>query len=315
MGHSKSLRLCFLHPRSKTAQLCTVTSRKEPGRTSTGPSPLSKRFFKTGSRALYEPPHTLRKEFMDTYVPLLDSLQIDNTFEAVMFLQKLLRQKVTYLENMPLHYPTVEEIGKTGKAKCDGVVLFGVNMMRAAGIPAVPEHTVWTRRNGEHYWCSFLNSDGKYYPFVPEYEGPDSLKYNLTHPFLTPAKVYRFEFAPFHPVCLESTDDYKTFLKNPLLDDVTRQYLAPATDIRTFCDFSVSSSQGIIYLCTYNKNHWRPFAISEREGKECVFTDVVGDDIFIIAKTTNKGVILYVISLILFTWIKKEISQRSNLIR
>lgn len=239
-------------------------------------------------RALYEPPHTLRKEFMETYVPLLDSLQIDDTFEAVVFLQKLLRQKVTYLENTPLYYPTVEEVNETGRAKCDGTVLFGVNMMRAAGIPAVAEHTVWTRRNGEHYWCSFLNQDGKYYPFAPENEGPDLLKYNLTHPFITPAKVYRFEFAPFHPVCLESTDHYKTFLKNPLLDDVTSQYLAPVIDIRTTCDFPSSSSKGIVYLCTYNKNHWRPFAISQREGKECAFMNVVGDDIFIIAEENEQ---------------------------
>ena len=34
--------------------------------------------------------------------------------------------------------------------------------MRAAGIPTVAEHTIWTRRNGEHYWCAFLNEDAIY---------------------------------------------------------------------------------------------------------------------------------------------------------
>lgn len=85
--------------------------------------------------------------------------------------------------------------------------------MRAAGIPTVAEHTIWTRRNGEHYWCAFLNEDGRFLPFAPEYEGPDSLIYNLTKPFLTPAKVYRYGFAPLHPVTTESTDEYRTFLK------------------------------------------------------------------------------------------------------
>lgn len=90
--------------------------------------------------------------------------------------------------------------------------------MRAAGIPTVAEHTIWTRRNGEHYWCAFLNEDGRFLPFAPEYEGPDSLIYNLTKPFLTPAKVYRYGFAPLHPVTTESTDEYRTFLKNPIID-------------------------------------------------------------------------------------------------
>lgn len=240
-------------------------------------------------RAIYEQPYTLRKEFMETYVPILDSLKIQDTFEAVMILQKMLRKRVTGTNKIPLNYPTVEEVCQTGHGRCDGIVLFGVSLMRAAGIPAVTEHTVWTHRNSEHYWCAFLNQDGKYYPFAPEYEGPDSLKYNLMKPFITPTKIYRLEFSPLHPKRIESTDNYRTFLKNPLLTDATDQYLTPVTDIQILSDFPYDSPKGVIYLCAYNNNHWRPIDISERNGAECVFTNIVGDNIFIIAEYSEQA--------------------------
>lgn len=240
-------------------------------------------------RAIYEPPHTLRKEFMETYVPLLDSLQIDDTFEANSILQKKLKQTVAYVNITSINYPTVEEIHLTGNAKCDGLAMYGVNVMRAAGIPATTEYTVWSRRDGEHYWCTFLNQDGKFYPFSPNDEGPDMLRRNLTNPFVTPAKVYRLEFAPLHPIQIKSTDNYRTFLKNPTLTAVTEQFLAPVADITTTCDFPASSAKGLVYLCTFNNNNWRPFALSERNGEECVFTNIVGDDIFIIAEYNERS--------------------------
>lgn len=235
-------------------------------------------------RSLYEQPSGLREELMKTYLPLLDSLRIDNTYDAVMMLQKILRTKVAYDEVIPTYYPTAEEIHQTGLGRCDGMVLYGIHFMRAVGIPTVAEHIVWTRRNGEHYWCAFLNEDGRFLPFAPENEGPDSLIHNLTRPFLTPAKVYRYGFAPLNPVMIESSDGYRTFLKNPLLTAVTEQYLPPVTDIHMVCDFPTRSERAPVYLCTYNYGKWKPFAMSERIGDRCTFPEIVGDDVFIVAE-------------------------------
>lgn len=235
-------------------------------------------------RSLHEHPSGLRETLMKAYLPLLDSLHINNTYNAVITMQKILKTRVAYHEVIPQYYPTAEEIHETGLGRCDGMVMYGVNMMRSVGIPAILEHTIWTRRNSEHYWCAFLNDDGKFLPFAPENEGPDSLIHNLTKPFLTPAKIYRYGFAPFEPVVLESTDEYRTFLKNPLLTAVTEQYLPSVTDIHTICDFPVKSEKAPIYLCTYNYKNWRPFALSERIGKQCTFSKIVGDDVFIIAE-------------------------------
>lgn len=72
---------------------------------------------------------------MRTYLPLLDSLHIDNTYDAAVRLQKILRTRVTYQTEIPIHYPTAEEIHRTGVGRCDGVVLYGIQLMRAAGFP------------------------------------------------------------------------------------------------------------------------------------------------------------------------------------
>ena len=58
-------------------------------------------------RGLYEPPSGLREELMRTYLPLLDSSHIDNTYDAAVRLQKILRTRVTYQTEIPIHYPTV----------------------------------------------------------------------------------------------------------------------------------------------------------------------------------------------------------------
>lgn len=235
-------------------------------------------------RSLYELPTSLRETFMRTYLPLLDSLHINNTYDAVLMTQKELKKKIAYQDATPTYYPTIEEIHETGLARCDGLAMYGVNAMRAVGIPATTEYTVWTRRNGEHYWCAFLNEEGKYVPFTAECEGPDTLIRNLTKPFITPAKIYNYEFAPWRARAIESTDEYQTFLKNPLLNAITEHYLPPVTDIRTTCDFPVKSEKAPIYLCTYNHKNWRPFALSERIGEQCTFSKIVGDDVFIIAE-------------------------------
>ena len=65
-------------------------------------------------RGLYEPPSGLREELMRTYLPLLDSSHIDNTYDAAVRLQKILRTRVTYQTEIPIHYPTAEEIHRTG---------------------------------------------------------------------------------------------------------------------------------------------------------------------------------------------------------
>ena len=141
-----------------------------------------------------------------------------------------------------------------------------------------------------------MSNDGEFLPYAPENEPPGELKEHLTHAFVTPPVVYRYEFAPYGNPVYPETDNYRTPLKNPLLRLVTTEYMAPNTPIQVDCDAPVGKGKGLVYLCNYNNRQWRPLLVGERDGKRCAFPEVVVDDIFIVAEEDrdNSGTLRYV---------------------
>ena len=246
-------------------------------------------------RCLYEMPSGMRRQLMETYLPRLDSLQPESIAEAARIIHAQFH--LTFLEGAaPKHYPSVEEIYRTRTGKCDGMLLLSTHILRAVGIPATIDYTQWSHRDGSHYWGNVLNNDGEFLPYAPENEPPGELKEHLTHAFVTPPVVYRYEFAPYGNPVYPETDNYRTPLKNPLLRLVTTEYMAPNTPIQVDCDVPVGNGKGLVYLCNYNNRQWRPLLVGERDGMRCAFPEVVVDDIFIVAEEDrdNSGTLRYV---------------------
>ena len=246
-------------------------------------------------RCLYEMPSGMRRQLMETYLPRLDSLQPKSIAEAARIIHAQFH--LTFLEGAaPKHYPSVEEIYRTRTGKCDGMLLLSTHILRAVGIPATIDYTQWSHRDGSHFWGNVLNNDGEFLPYAPENEPPGELKEHLTHAFVTPPVVYRYEFAPYGNPVYPETDNYRTPLKNPLLRLVTTEYMAPNTPIQVDCDVPVGNGKGLVYLCNYNNRQWRPLLVGERDGKRCAFPEVVVDDIFIVAEEDrdNSGTLRYV---------------------
>lgn len=246
-------------------------------------------------RCLYEMPSGMRRQLMETYLPRLDSLQPKSIAEAARIIHAQFH--LTFLEGAaPKHYPSVEEIYRARTGKCDGMLLLSTHILRAVGIPATIDYTQWSHRDGSHFWGNVLNNDGEFQPYAPENEPPGELKEHLTHAFVTPPVVYRYEFAPYGNPVYPETDNYRTPLKNPLLRLVTTEYMAPNTPIQVDCDVPVGNGKGLVYLCNYNNRQWRPLLIGERDGKRCAFPEVVVDDIFIVAEEDrdNSGTLRYV---------------------
>lgn len=245
-------------------------------------------------RSLYEIPGSMRKHIMDDYLPVLDSLQVKTPLEAGIVMHRMMHDKFHFMLMNPVVYPSVDNVYTYGYAKCDGLALTSVFAMRALGVPASIEHTVWSKRNGDHYWCVIL-SDGYSYPYAPENEAPGVLVEKLTISFVTPPKVYRCNFAPIDEHLSELVNDgYKCFLKNPLLKDVTSEYLAPVTDIVVQANKEENKSNSPVYLCTYNNKHWRLLAMGKRAGDQCIFKDVVKDDVFIVADSPDGNTLRYI---------------------
>lgn len=244
-------------------------------------------------RAEVEPASDMRQELMEYYLPLIDSGKARNAFEACMIINKQFINDLKYKETGQPFYPTVEETFRAGIGECDALCNFATMAMRAVGIPVVVQTTTWTKMDLAHSWCAVLQ-DGEFYDFSPAYAGPDEYRQKLmTVRYLKPAKVYRNLFdADFKK---SRTDDgYTTYLKSPLLKDVTAESGYPVLDLRIEADKEPSSAESLVYLCAYNYYEWKPVAIGIQTDAVCEFKDVVGNNIFIIAEGGKEQELRYI---------------------
>lgn len=241
---------------------------------------------------------TLRKEMLETFVPMLDSAGVTTSLEACTFLNKRLSKVIRYQETGFLFYPTIDETYRAGISRCDGICNLGIFIMRAVGVPVTLDFTTWVKMDLGHSWCVVLDN-GRFYSFGPGEDQPDvhaKMFSEMRH--RRPAKVYRFQFDSIETSKFSQDDGFVTFLKSPLLYDVTDEYLDKPTCIRVPVGdkneiLGKKSSQ--VYLCVYNFYKWEPIAIGIRSNDEmCVFDNVVGDNVFMIADCPDGKALRYI---------------------
>lgn len=249
-------------------------------------------------RAQTEKASFLRQEMVDRFVPMLDSAQVATPLEACAFLNDYLKKVIRYQETGLPFYPTIDETYRAGISQCDGICNLGAFIMRAAGIPVAIDFTIWPKLDLGHSWCAVLEN-GRFYSFGPGEDQPDvhaKLFSEIRH--RRPAKVYRSSFDPVNQNKEIPDDGYNTFLKSPLLYDVTNEYLDKTTSIKITAndkDNIQSEQSPQVYLCIYNFYEWRPLAIGTcSNGGVCTFNNVVGDNIFIVADSPNGKTLRYI---------------------
>ena len=240
-----------------------------------------------------EYPSGLRKEMMDRFIPLLDSSGVSSPLEACSLLNRKLATVMRYKKNSLPFYPTIEETYAWGGARCEGLCDLGLFVMRAAGIPVVMDKTLWTRMDWGHNWGAVWH-EGRFHSFAPGEQLPgEYLPVLNSRGHLRPAKVYRSHFEP----CPASgsgevpDDGYGTWLKSPLLEDVSMEYLDRPVDVRVSTDRirEFAHASGQVYLCAYNYYKWEPVAVGCRTDTTCLFRQVGGDNIFIVADSPAAG--------------------------
>lgn len=236
-------------------------------------------------RAQTEMPSNLRKEMKERFVPILDSAKVQTPLEACCVLNEHLKDIMKYRNTGLPFYPTIEETYKAGVAQCEGICNLGTFIMRACGIPVTVEQTTWTKMDLGHSWCAVLDN-GKFYSFGPGEDQPDIHARRFSEfRHLRPAKVYRSRFDPDFSKVDKNDDGYITFLKSPLIYDVTDEYLDTPTHIQVSLDKKKikrrKSDQ--VYLRAYNHYEWYPIAIGHRKDSICYFENIVGDNIFMVA--------------------------------
>ncbi len=196
---------------------------------------------------------------------------------------------------MPL-YPKIEETYNVGTFRCEGLCDLGILIMRACGIPVTVEQATWSKIDLSHYWCSVLDNN-KFYSFETGHIQIERHANSLVESEnQRPAKVYRSRFDPDLSKLNKNDDGYVTFLKSPLIYDVTNQYKSATTKIQISVnkEYSKASATKQVYLCAYNNNNWKPLAIGFQKDSTCVFNNVVGDNIFIAADSPNGKYLRYI---------------------
>lgn len=248
-------------------------------------------------RVQTEETSNLRREIMERFLPLLDSANVHTSLEASSILNMRLRELIMYKETGSPLYPTIEETYYSGVSQCDGLCNLGAFIMRAVGIPVTVDQTVWVKMDLGHSWCVVLDNK-KFYSMDPGGQQPILHAQdfsNVRH--LRPAKVYRYRFDPDLSSRANTIDDgYTTFLKNPLIYDVTDEYLDKPIELQISIDSKkrINKKSELTYLCVFNFYEWRPLAIGFRDNSLCYFHKTVGDNIFIVADSPDGANLRYI---------------------
>ena len=238
-----------------------------------------------------EPLADVRQAMKDKYMALLDSAGAKNPMEACKILNERLKNDIRYAETGNPLTATVDETMRSGRGSCEALCNYAVLAMRAVGIPVAVHQTLWTRMERGHVWTAVW-WNGCFYDFSPGDVHADAYQDVLrTRNYLKPAKVYRWHYETTGDVLPGKEDGYVTFLKNPLLEDVTDEQPTPVYTLSVPIDSTRVSGKGdLLYLCTFNTFSWKPIALGYNDGKgHAVFRKVAGRNFFIVAEAAEGG--------------------------
>ena len=241
-------------------------------------------------RAENEAVCNIRKQLMDTYIPLLDSVGVKSVDDACRVINERLKSELRFSETGHPLKSTLEETLRAKTGACDALCNYMIYVMRAVGLPIVRHQTVWTRMDNSHFWTAVKLKDG-FFDFDSGENLSDSLQYDLMRKeILRPAKVYRSVYEADLSLSATEDDGYVTFLKSPLLRDVTDGRLIPAHPLHVPVPGSDYREGRQLYLCAYNHFRWTPIAVGRADGKGfAVFDDVAGRNFLMVAEAKSRN--------------------------
>ena len=241
-------------------------------------------------RAENEAVCNIRKQLMDTYIPLLDSVGVKSVDDACRVINERLKSELRFSETGHPLKSTLEETLRAKTGACDALCNYMIYVMRAVGLPIVRHQTVWTWMDNSHFWTAVKLKDG-FFDFDSGENLSDSLQYDLMRKeILRPAKVYRSVYEADLSLSATEDDGYVTFLKSPLLRDVTDGRLIPAHSLHVPVPGSDYREGRQLYLCAYNHFRWTPIAVGRADGKGfAVFDDVAGRNFLMVAEAESRN--------------------------
>ena len=229
----------------------------------------------------------------ERYAALIDTIPNKSILESAKLINSAMAEDIRYG-----HYwmggigaQSVLELLESKSGMCDDLSAFGVCAMRACGIPAAMDFTMWTRRDFGHSWAVVFDEDGKAWSFGPGEQNPgDHIKiFQVDHRKLS--KVYRRTFEMNKSGLWSQVEDIRSippFLRQLNIMDVTSEYV-PVFDIPVPVDESYNDKMA--YICVYNLNRWRPIFWGNVDNAKATFLDMGADILYIVAEFDGMRVI------------------------
>ena len=220
------------------------------------------------------------------YSKLIDSLNNPTIFSAAVTINNRLAEDIKYNNcwMKGLGAQSVFEIYNSKSGMCDDLSAFGVCAMRACGIPATVDFTLWAKTKMGHSWGVIFDENGKAWSFGPGEQNPGEHIdiFSQAH-YRKLSKVYRRTFEINKTGLWSQVDNIKSvppFLRQLNTTDVTSEYV-PVFDISIPVEESYDHK--LAYICVYNFDRWKPIFWGEIDNGKVIFQDMGADLLYVVA--------------------------------
>ena len=237
-------------------------------------------------RGSNEPLESWRRPLWERYESI-DSL-ITDPVEAATLINNELRDWFRFDERYYFH-PTdqgLSEMMDSKMGRCEDMTNLSIFAMRANGLAVTSDYTpAWADHGNNHAWNAILTSGGEVVPFMGGEANPGD--YGL---YYRAAKVYRKTFAQQKQNLIfqeRRQEKVPGWLAGKSYVDVTADYY-DVHDVAVHFEQPIPDSIDIAYLCVFNSGHWRAIHWGRIDGDSAVFSDMVGDIVYIPALYVNE---------------------------
>jgi hypothetical protein len=182
---------------------------------------------------------------------------------------------------------SVPELINNKSGMCDDLAVYSICAMRACGIPATVDFTIWAKTNMGHSWGVIFDENSTPFSFGPGEQAPGEHKkiFFSRAPYLTLAKVFRRTFGINQSGLWSTVDDLMSippFFHQMNIADVTAEY-TPVYDLEVPVKGFVTTT-GLVYICVYNSGRWAPVHWARVKNGKAIFTDMGNDILYVIGK-------------------------------
>ena len=246
-------------------------------------------------RVFDEPLDNWRKTLMKRYGWVMDSINDPTSLrEATILINKHFNANMKYYSDLrPIPNALgFKELDSLKLGKCEHLVMMNIYALRAMGIPAMAEGTVWANHRAGHSWCSIIEKGRPVFAFDPLYPPNISdslyLKSNFNHvpeesfSKMKAAKIFRTEYKnnySYLPYGVSESNDVSSLSTTIAIDltDVTSDYNLPQSKL--VLEATSNFKNDVLFLSIFNRDNWTRLVWSEKDKKGRFTFDNLGTGI------------------------------------